>query len=85
MTFKILVGLCRDASILVRTSAITGLSELLMQKPSDAVVDAFLTGPMNQLSDPEAKVGLNKFTYSVTGNTFAESVERERFCRVFRC
>ncbi|CAH2076405.1 unnamed protein product, partial [Iphiclides podalirius] len=52
----ILISLCRDASILVRTSAITGLSEILMQKPCDATVDAFLTGPMNQLSDPEAKV-----------------------------
>ncbi|XP_068632402.1 condensin-2 complex subunit D3-L [Battus philenor] len=52
----ILVGMCRDASIIVRTTAITGLSELVMQQPSEALLDAFLTGPMHQLSDPEAKI-----------------------------
>ncbi|XP_028174411.1 uncharacterized protein LOC114363018 [Ostrinia furnacalis] len=52
----ILVGLCRDASILVRSSAISALGELVLHTPCDAVFDAFLLGPMHQLSDPENKV-----------------------------
>ncbi|XP_059046345.1 condensin-2 complex subunit D3-like [Achroia grisella] len=52
----ILVGLCRDASILVRSAAITALGELVVQSPSDPMIDAFLSGPMHQLSDPENKV-----------------------------
>ncbi|CAG9785696.1 unnamed protein product [Diatraea saccharalis] len=52
----ILVGLCRDASILVRSAAIGALGEILMSLPCDAVFDAFLSGPMHQLSDPENKV-----------------------------
>ncbi|RVE55138.1 hypothetical protein evm_000036 [Chilo suppressalis] len=52
----ILVGLCRDASIIVRSAAISALGELLINLPCDAVFDAFLSGPMHQLSDPENKV-----------------------------
>ncbi|XP_060803815.1 condensin-2 complex subunit D3 [Amyelois transitella] len=52
----ILVGLCRDASILVRSASIAALGEMLCAAPSDALFDAFLSGPMHQLSDPEAKV-----------------------------
>ncbi|KAM3964157.1 condensin-2 complex subunit D3 [Aphomia sociella] len=52
----ILVGLCRDASILVRSAAITALGELVLKSPTDNMFDAFLTGPMHQLSDPENKV-----------------------------
>ncbi|XP_053612287.1 condensin-2 complex subunit D3-like [Plodia interpunctella] len=52
----ILVGLCRDASILVRSASVAALGELLCQAPSDALFDAFLSGPMHQLSDPEIKV-----------------------------
>ncbi|XP_052756211.1 condensin-2 complex subunit D3-like isoform X2 [Galleria mellonella] len=52
----ILVSLCRDASILVRSAAITALGELVIQSPSDTMIDAFLSGPMHQLSDPENKV-----------------------------
>ncbi|KAI5642712.1 condensin-2 complex subunit D3 isoform X1 [Phthorimaea operculella] len=52
----ILVGLCRDASIIVRTGAITALGELAVQRPTAEVFDAFLNGPMRQLSDPETKV-----------------------------
>ncbi|KPJ11236.1 Condensin-2 complex subunit D3 [Papilio machaon] len=52
----VLISLCRDASIIVRSTAITALGELVTQMPSDELLDAFLTGPMHQLSDPEAKV-----------------------------
>ncbi|KAL0880882.1 hypothetical protein ABMA27_002063 [Loxostege sticticalis] len=52
----ILVGLCRDASIIVRSAAIAALGELVSHSPCDAVFDAFLSGPMHQLSDPENKV-----------------------------
>ncbi|XP_075974745.1 condensin-2 complex subunit D3-like [Anticarsia gemmatalis] len=52
----ILVSLCRDASILVRSSAIGALGELVTEKPSEAVFDAFLSGPMHQLSDPENRI-----------------------------
>ena len=53
-----LVGLCRDASIVVRVAAINALGELAAQNPDQAVLDAFLSGPMHQLSDPEAKVNI---------------------------
>ncbi|XP_047019408.1 condensin-2 complex subunit D3-like isoform X2 [Helicoverpa zea] len=52
----VLVNLCRDASIIVRTAAISGLGELVVLQPTDVVVEAFLTGPMHQVTDPEAKV-----------------------------
>ncbi|KAJ0175566.1 hypothetical protein K1T71_008725 [Dendrolimus kikuchii] len=52
----ILVTLCRDASILVRSAAIGCLGELVQQRPAAPVFDAFLSGPMHQLSDPETKV-----------------------------
>ncbi|XP_063893510.1 condensin-2 complex subunit D3 isoform X2 [Helicoverpa armigera] len=52
----VLVNLCRDASIIVRTAAISGLGELVVLRPTDVVVEAFLTGPMHQVTDPEAKV-----------------------------
>ncbi|CAB3223489.1 unnamed protein product [Arctia plantaginis] len=52
----ILVNLCRDASIIVRTSAISALGDLATNRPSDTVFDAFFAGPMHQLSDPESKV-----------------------------
>ncbi|KAJ8721498.1 hypothetical protein PYW07_002273 [Mythimna separata] len=51
-----LVSLCRDASIIVRTSAIAALSELLIVRPSEIVLNAFLDGPLHQISDPETKV-----------------------------
>ncbi|XP_050673805.1 condensin-2 complex subunit D3-like isoform X2 [Leptidea sinapis] len=51
-----LVSLCRDASILVRTAAISALSDVAMQKPSEVTITAFLAGPMHQLSDPETKI-----------------------------
>lgn len=56
---KMLVGLCRDASIVVRSSAIAALGEMVGKAPSEASLDAFLTGPMHQLSDPETKVYSN--------------------------
>ncbi|XP_047984801.1 LOW QUALITY PROTEIN: uncharacterized protein LOC125225234 [Leguminivora glycinivorella] len=52
----ILVSLCRDASIIVRSAAITSLGEIVVKRPSDDVLDAFLAGPMHQMSDPETKV-----------------------------
>ncbi|KAJ8737052.1 hypothetical protein PYW07_000323 [Mythimna separata] len=52
----ILVGQCRDASIIVRTAAITALGELLIERPSETVLNAFLNGPLHQISDPETKV-----------------------------
>lgn len=52
----LLVGLCRDASIIVRSAAIAALGEMVTQIPTEAVFDAFLAGPMHQLSDPENKV-----------------------------
>ncbi|XP_061703895.1 uncharacterized protein LOC133515380 [Cydia pomonella] len=52
----ILVSLCRDASIIVRTAAIASLGEIVVKRPSDDVFDAFLAGPMHQMSDPETKV-----------------------------
>ncbi|XP_041986894.1 condensin-2 complex subunit D3-like isoform X2 [Aricia agestis] len=54
--YAMLVGLCRDASIIVRVAAITALGELLLAAPCDALVDAFLAGPMHQLADPEVKI-----------------------------
>lgn len=53
---KVIVGLCRDASIMVRTTAIKSLSELMMMWPDDCTIGAFLAGPLHQLSDPESKV-----------------------------
>ncbi|XP_063620991.1 uncharacterized protein LOC134793359 [Cydia splendana] len=52
----ILVSLCRDASIIVRSAAIASLGEIVVKRPSDDVLDAFLAGPMHQMSDPETKV-----------------------------
>ncbi|XP_063534231.1 uncharacterized protein LOC134744376 [Cydia strobilella] len=52
----ILVSLCRDASIIVRSAAIASLGEIVVKRPSDDVFDAFLAGPMHQISDPETKV-----------------------------
>ncbi|XP_061382352.1 condensin-2 complex subunit D3-like isoform X1 [Danaus plexippus] len=54
--YAMLVGLCRDASIVVRSSAIAALGEMVGKAPSEASLDAFLTGPMHQLSDPETKI-----------------------------
>ncbi|XP_039751087.1 condensin-2 complex subunit D3-like isoform X2 [Pararge aegeria] len=54
--YAMLVGLCRDASIVVRVAAIAAIGELVTHRPSDEFVDAFLTGPMHQLSDPETKI-----------------------------
>lgn len=59
----ILVTQCRDASLIVRLSAITALADLVEKRPSDAVIDAFLTGPMHQLSDPEPKVQVQVINY----------------------
>ncbi|XP_063362383.1 uncharacterized protein LOC134651237 isoform X2 [Cydia amplana] len=52
----IIVSLCRDASIIVRSAAIASLGEIVVKRPSDDVFDAFLAGPMHQMSDPETKV-----------------------------
>ncbi|XP_069356527.1 condensin-2 complex subunit D3-L isoform X2 [Maniola hyperantus] len=54
--YAMLVGLCRDASIVVRVAAIAALGELATRRPNDEALDAFLTGPMHQLSDPESKI-----------------------------
>ncbi|KAJ2950008.1 hypothetical protein O0L34_g11345 [Tuta absoluta] len=53
---RILVLLCRDASIIVRSGAISAMGELTLQRPIPDVFDAFLLGPLRQLSDPETKV-----------------------------
>ncbi|KAF9418713.1 hypothetical protein HW555_004541 [Spodoptera exigua] len=53
---KVLVSLCRDASLIVRQAAINSLGELVTVKPSESVIEAFLTGPVHQVSDPESKV-----------------------------
>ncbi|CAH1646654.1 unnamed protein product [Spodoptera littoralis] len=52
----VLVNLCRDASLLVRQAAINAIGELVTVKPSESVIEAFLTGPVHQVSDPESKV-----------------------------
>ncbi|KAL4715401.1 hypothetical protein ACJJTC_015172, partial [Scirpophaga incertulas] len=52
----ILISLCRDASILVRSAAISAMGEVLLRLPCDSVFDAFFSGPVQQLSDPELKV-----------------------------
>ncbi|KAH9632355.1 hypothetical protein HF086_010280 [Spodoptera exigua] len=52
----VLVSLCRDASLIVRQAAINSLGELVTVKPSESVIEAFLTGPVHQVSDPESKV-----------------------------
>lgn len=55
-TFQMLVGLCRDASIVVRVAAVGALGEVAALRPDRDALDAFLAGPMHQLSDPETKV-----------------------------
>ncbi|XP_072938670.1 condensin-2 complex subunit D3-like [Epargyreus clarus] len=54
--YAMLVGACRDASIVVRVCAITALGELCAARPARAALAAFLCGPLHQLSDPETKV-----------------------------
>ncbi|XP_052739569.1 condensin-2 complex subunit D3 [Bicyclus anynana] len=54
--YAILMGLCRDASIVVRVAAISALGELVIHQPCEEAIDAFLNGPMHQLSDPETKI-----------------------------
>ncbi|CAH0714396.1 unnamed protein product, partial [Brenthis ino] len=51
-----LVGLCRDASIVVRVAAVGALGDAAALRPDRAALDAFLAGPMHQLSDPETKI-----------------------------
>ncbi|XP_047530074.1 condensin-2 complex subunit D3-like isoform X2 [Vanessa atalanta] len=54
--YAMLVGLCRDASIVVRVSAVGALGELAASAAHRAALDAFLAGPMHRLSDPETKI-----------------------------
>lgn len=59
------MSLCRDASIIVRTSAINALGELLTVRPSEIVLNAFLDGPLHQVSDPETKVPITFYRYYI--------------------
>ncbi|XP_045532916.1 condensin-2 complex subunit D3-like [Pieris brassicae] len=54
--YSTLVSLCRDASIVVRGAAVNALADLALNNPTKLSLNAFLTGPMHQLSDPEAKI-----------------------------
>ncbi|XP_050346947.1 condensin-2 complex subunit D3-like [Nymphalis io] len=54
--YAMLVGLCRDASIVVRVSAVGALGDLAARVADRAALDAFLAGPMHRLSDPETKI-----------------------------
>ncbi|GBP44638.1 Condensin-2 complex subunit D3 [Eumeta japonica] len=52
----VLVSVCRDAAVSVRSAAVAALGERALHNPLPAVFDAFLAGPVRQLSDPETKV-----------------------------
>lgn len=51
-----LVSLCRDGSLVVRQAAINAIGDLVTAKPCESVIEAFLAGPVHQVSDPEGKV-----------------------------
>ncbi|CAG4948586.1 unnamed protein product [Colias eurytheme] len=54
--YATLVSLCRDASIIVRGAAVNALADVALNNPSELSLNAFLAGPIHQLSDPEAKI-----------------------------
>ncbi|CAK1540518.1 unnamed protein product [Leptosia nina] len=54
--YSTLVSLCRDASIIVRGTAVNALADVALNNPTETSLNAFITGPMHQLSDPEAKI-----------------------------